>query len=150
MGTKMHFNTAEMRIMVFDMNEDQRTVVPLTEPSMTKLIKGLTYAIERAQNREIDVRFYCVMDPDTRISTDQSLKIMEHLRDSGVDVLFTSLDLVIGRNDQRDKIAFNFLGGNSNAGFIKAIIKTEEEDEDNNGSQFTGYVDEGLTQLNAF
>ena len=147
---KLLLNTPEMRIMVFDINEEDRTVVPLSKKSIDNLIKGLSYAIERAKNREIDVRFYCIVDPDTEITAAQSLQIMEHLRDSGVDVLFTSLDLVVGSSEGGYKIGFNFIGGTSNSGFVKATVAVRGDDDSSEGSEFTGYVEEGLTQPNTF
>ena len=136
-----NFNTKEMKIAFFDIDEDDRNVQPLSQPTMTKLLAGISYGIERSINRDTNVRMVVVLEPDSQVTAEQTTLVMDHLEAKDVTVISTFDEVVIGKIDGTNRIfALKLIGG---ARFVASSAGAT--DDGSTGSDF-GFVEEGLTQ----
>ena len=135
-----NFNTREMKVAFFDVDEDARNITHLEEGTMKKLLQAIDYSIERGKNRNTDVRMFVVLDLEVAPGPVQGDALMAGLKEKNVRVLVTGVDLIVGQTEEGHIITIKFAGA---AGFVKH--QDLNQSGDSSGSGF-GYVEEGLTQ----
>lgn len=132
------YNTDEMKVCFFDIDEEDRNITPLSEQSMEKLLKAISYAVERCSTRNIGVRIPVVFATDVLIEQRHLDRIIAHLGEHKVDVRVTDKDLVIGFA-KGWVLAIRFHGS---SGFVLPNLNSSKGSND---SEFD-YIAEGLTQ----
>lgn len=137
-----NFNSSNMKIAFFDMDIDERSMVSLDETSMKKLLKAIDYGIERASNREIDVRMFALINPDLDLSTEQKATVMTHIANAGrANILSTIEDIIVLQlTDKKHTVIIKIFGGSS-------FNKVATGGDSSEGSKCEDYSDFGLTQV---
>jgi hypothetical protein len=138
-----NFNTAQMKINFFDIDEEDRNVSALGENSFKKLLKAIDYAAERALNRELNVRMYVILDPEMELTSELTASMMEHIDKRELTLIATTEDTIsVQLKKERFVVTIKLLGG---ATLVVTPFSKNKDDSDS-GSDAENFEDLGLTQ----
>lgn len=140
-----NFNTRNMKVAFYDVDEYEEYMEDMDNETLTKLLLGIDYGLERADNRCTNVRMIVVLDPEVRVSDKQRAAVMAHLADKSTTILTIMDDLVVCMTPTKHVFALKILG---EAKYITAAppVAPPTNDEALAESQFEELDDMGLTQ----
>ena len=141
------FNTPEVKVAIFDSDEEERAIANISDGGMANILKAVSYSLSRVDRYDLGARFTAVLDPDTKISASQAKDIVAHLEGCGATIILTTSDTIIATYGERSfPCQFKFIG--ACAGFMPARPGSADVNAsvDSTGSAFMENEEENLTQ----